>query len=147
MLSFARLVLAVGGTAMLIGGLALAALGLFAGPWLRSLLPPVVIDAQAVGGAAFALGVFFALAGAAQIVAAASIARGGRWVAASAAVIAALLASLLAACAVAAATEAARGGSLWFLAGSLALMAAALSYGGGAWGLARASAQSPGLPS
>jgi len=142
-LAFARLVLAAGGAVMLLSGLLLAALGLFAGAWLRSFLPPLAIDARAVGGAALALGVVLAVAGAAQAAAAVSVVRGGRWVAAAAAVLAGLLTGLLVACAVAAVTQTAGGGSPWFLAASVALVAAAIGYGIGAWGLASASAQPP----
>src|SRR5438876_186936 len=101
-LVFARLVLVVGGTIVLICGLILVALGLVAGAWIRSLLPEVVIDARAVGGAAFALGVFLAVAGAAQLVIAAAVRRAGRWVMAGAAALAGILCRLLVACAVAA---------------------------------------------
>ena len=146
MLAFARLVLAAGGTAMFISGLVLAGLGQFAGAWLRSLLPPLAIDTRAVGGAALALGVFVALAGAAQLAAAVWVARRGRWITAGAAVLASLLAGLLAASAVAAVTQIARGGSGWLLAASVALMAAAIAYGAGTWGLASASAQLPRQP-
>ena len=65
----------------------------------------------------------------------------------SAAVLAGIFASLLVACAVAAATEAARGGSAWFLGGTLALLIAATAYGAAAWGLSRASVRTPGRPS
>ena len=143
MLAFARLVLTAGGMAMLLSGVVLAALGLFAGGWLRSLLPPLAIDTRAVGGAALALGVFVAVVGAAQLAAALSVARAGRWVAAAAAVVSGLLAGLLVACAVAAATQVALGGSAWLLPASAGLMVAAIGYGAGAWGLANASAQPP----
>ena len=143
MLVVARLVLAIGGAATLIGGLLLMALGLSAGAWLRSLLPPVLIDSAAVGGAAFALGVVASLAGAAQLAIATWARRGGRWFTAGAAVLAGLLASVLLACAVAAATETARGGSVWFLAGSLALAIAAIAYAAAALGLGRASMEVP----
>ena len=143
MLVFARLVLAVGGTIVLICGLILAALGLVAGAWIRSLLPEVVIDARAVGGAAFALGVFLAAAGAAQLVIAAALRRAGRWMMAGAAVLAGILGSLLVACAVAAVTEVARGGSPVLLVAALALAVAAVAYGAGTWELGRASADIP----
>jgi len=146
-LGFARLVLSVGGTAALVSGALLIGLGLFAGAWLHALLPPLVIDARAVGGAAFALGIFAAAAGVVQLATAAWVGREGRWVTASAAVLAGIFASLLVACAVAAATEAARGGSAWFLGGTLALLIAATAYGAAAWGLSRASVRTPGRPS
>ena len=146
MLVFARLVLVVGGTIVLICGLILVALGLVAGAWIRSLLPEVVIDARAVGGAAFALGVFLAVAGAAQLVIAAAVRRAGRWVMAGAAVLAGILCSLLVACAVAAVTEVARGGSPVLLVAALVLAVAAVAYGAGTWGLGRASADIPREP-
>lgn len=147
MLALARAVLSAGGALMLLIGIGLAALGAYAGEWLRSHLPTVVVDARAVGGAAFTLGIFLAVAGAAQLVVASSVRRRGRWVRAGAAVFAALVATFLLACAAAAATEAARDGSAWLLAASLALTAAAIAYAAGAWQLARASvlpAQPPG---
>ena len=146
MLVFARLVLLVGGTAVLIAGLMLAALGLVAGAWIRSLLPEVVIDASAVGGAAFALGVFFAASGVVQLMVAAAVRRAGRWLVAGAAVLAGVLASLLLASAVAAVTEVARGGPPSLLVAALALAAAAIAYGAAAWGLGRASADLPREP-
>jgi hypothetical protein len=145
-LSFARLVLVVGGTAMLLSGLVVAALGLFAGAWLRSLLPQVAVDASAVGGAAFALGLTVAAAGASQLTLAASVRRPGRWTTAGAAVLTGLLAALLIACAAAAVTEVARGGTPWLLGASLALTVAAFAYAATAWKLGRASAQLPEEP-
>ena len=144
--ALARMVLLVGGTAMLLTGLALALLGLVAGVWIRSQLPQVVIDASAVGGAAFALGVVVAAAGALQLVIAAALRQASRWLMAGGAVLAALLASLLLACAVAAVTEAVRGGTPWLLAGALALAGAACGYGVGAWQLARESMDLPPEP-
>jgi len=145
-LALARLVLVVGGSAMVVSGLILAALGLVGGAWMRSHLPEVVIDASAVGGAAFALGVFLATAGAVQLVVAVAVRRAGRWLMAGAAVLAGLLASLLIASAVAALTEATRGGSPWWMVASLALAVGAIGYGAGTWGLARASADLPREP-
>jgi hypothetical protein len=145
-LTFARVVLMVGGSAMLVAGLVVAALGLFAGAWLLSLLPQVVVNAPAVGGAAFALGVLVAAAGACQVTLAASVRRSGRWTTAGAAVLTGLLAALLIACAVAAVTEVARGGTPWLLGASLGLTAAAFAYAAGAWKLGRASAQLPEEP-
>jgi hypothetical protein len=145
-LAFARLVLVVGGTTVLICGLILVALGLVAGAWIHSLLPEVVIDAQAVGGATFALGVFLAAAGAAQLAVAAAVRRAGRWVMAGAAVLAGILASLLVASAVAAVTEVGRGGTPWLLAAALALAVASIAYAAVAWQLGRASADIPREP-
>ena len=139
MLVFARVVLVVGGATLLICGLILTALGLVAGAWIRSLLPQVLIDSRAVGGASFALGVFLACAGAVQLAIAAAVGRAGRWVMAGAAVLAGILASLLVACAVAAVTEVARGGTPWLLAAALALAVASIAYGAVAWELGRAS--------
>lgn len=138
--------LLVGGTAMLFAGLAVAVLGLVAGVWIRSHLPQVMIDASAVGGAAFALGVVVAAAGALQLAIAASLRQASRWLMAGAAVLAGLLGSLLLACGVAAVTEVARGGTPWLLGGALALAAAAFGYGAGAWQLARASMDLPPEP-
>jgi hypothetical protein len=139
----ARMVLLVGGTAMLFSGIGVAVLGLAAAGWIRSQLPQVVIDSSAVGGAAFALGVVVATSGALQLVVAASLRLAGRWVMAGAATMTALIASLLLACGVAAATEVARGGtpSLW--AACLGLTVAAIGYGVGAFELARASRDVP----
>ena len=146
MLVFPRTVLLVGGTAVLISGLTLAALGLVAGAWIRSLLPEVVIGPSAVGGAALALGVFLSAAGAVQLAVAAALRRAGRWVMAGAAVLAGILASLLVASAVAAVTEVGRGGTPWLLAAALALAVASMAYGAVAWQLGRASADIPREP-
>jgi hypothetical protein len=142
----ARVVLLVGGMAMLLTGLALALLGLFAGAWIRLQLPQVVISASAVGGAAFTLGMVMAVAGAIQLVIAASLRRASRWLMAGAAVLAGFVASLLLASAVAAATEVARGGTFWLLAASPGLAAAGIGYGVGAWNLGRASGDLPHDP-
>ena len=139
MLGFARLVLMVGGSVTLLAGLVAATLGLLAAAWLRSLLPPVVIDVAAVGGAAFALGLSVATTGAVQLVVAVALRRPGRWVDAAAVAITGLLAGLLIALAAAAMTEAARSGSVWLFIPALALGFAALAYGTSAWGVARAS--------
>jgi hypothetical protein len=136
---FARMVLLVGGTAMLVCGLAVAALGLVAGGWIRSQLPQVVINAAAVGGAAFTLGFVVAAAGGVQVLLALALPRAGRWAMAGAAVLAGVAASVLVALAVAAATELGRGGTRWLLAAVLGLGAAALAYGAGAWEFGRAS--------
>ena len=136
--SVARIVLLVGGTVMVLCGLAVAVLGLVAGGWIRSQLPQVVIDASAVGGATFALGVVVAGTGGMQLVVA-SLHLASRWLMAGAAVLAGLVASLLLASAVAAATEVARGGNPWLLAASIGLGAAGLAYGAGAWQFGRAS--------
>jgi hypothetical protein len=145
-LAFPRLVLVVGGTTVLICGVLLAALGLVAGAWIRSLLPEVVIDARAVGGATFALGVFLAAAGAVQLAVAAAVRRAERWVMAGGAVLAGILGSLLVVCAVAAVTEVGRGGTPWLLAAALALAVASIAYGAVAWQLSRASADIPREP-
>lgn len=140
------MVLLVGGTATLFSGLAVAGLGLVAGDWIRSQLPQVVIDASAVGGAAFTLGVVVAAVGAIQLGIAAALRSASRWLMGGAAILAGLVASLLLGSAVAAATEVARGGTPWLLAASLGLAAAAIGYGLGAWELGRASGDVPRRP-
>jgi hypothetical protein len=57
-------------------GVAALVIGLFFGAWLYSLLPPILIDEQAVGGAATAIGVVLLLTGLLHAGAAVGLARG-----------------------------------------------------------------------
>jgi hypothetical protein len=59
-----------------IAGLVGLGLGLFFAPWLYDQLPPVLIDAAAVGGAATAIGVFLLGLAAAHLAAALGLIRG-----------------------------------------------------------------------
>ena len=59
-----------------VAGLVGIALGLFFAPWLHDLLPPVLIDAAAVGGAATALGALLLGLAAAHLAAAVGLIRG-----------------------------------------------------------------------
>lgn len=58
------------------GGLTAVVVGTWLAPWLYGLLPPVTIDAGAVGGAATASGVALAMIGALHLVAGVLLGRG-----------------------------------------------------------------------
>lgn len=134
---FPGLVLRVGGSCMLVAGIAGVVLGVGARAWLASLLPRVVIDQAAVGGAAVALGSLVGIAGLAQL-ALVMLHRGSPWTAAAAATVSGLLGALGVALSVTLATVVAAGASPWLLAGSGACLAIGLAYGIGAWRLAQA---------
>jgi len=76
---WARAVLAGGGLVAVIAGATGIGLGRGAAGWLYSLLPPVEIDAAAVGGATVALGIGLGLVGALQLLAAARYGRQPAW--------------------------------------------------------------------
>jgi hypothetical protein len=57
-------------------GLAAVAVGLFFAPWLYDQLPPVLIDVDAVGGAATAIGILLLFLAAAHLAAALGVIRG-----------------------------------------------------------------------
>lgn len=133
---FPGLVLSIGGLFMLGAGLGGVVLGLVARAWLASLVPQVVIDQAAVGGAAVALGLLVGVTGLAQV-ALVVLHRGGPWTGAAAATMSGLLAALGLAVAVALATAVSAGGSPWLLAGGGACLAVGLAYGVCAWRLAQ----------
>ena len=134
-----RLVLATGGLLALLVGLSGVLVGWRAAGWLYSLLPPVQIDAAAVGGAAVSLGLAIGVTGVAQLVAAARVGRRSRWEATAIAAFAALIGATLASSAVAAFTAAATAGQPWLVVAGFGLLAAAAAYGFSAWWIARPS--------
>jgi hypothetical protein len=134
-----RLVLAAGGLLALLVGLGGILVGWRAAGWLYSLLPPVQIDAAAVGGAAVSLGLAIGVAGVVQLVAAARVGRRSRWEATAIVTLAALIGATLASSAVAAFTAAATAGQPWLVVAGLGLLAAAAAYGVSAWRVARPS--------
>jgi hypothetical protein len=136
---FPRVVLLAGGLIMLAGGVVGIVLGFSAAAWLFSLLPPVLIDQAAVGGAAVALGVMLAAAGLAQLILAAGLRTRQPWIAATSATVSGLLGVLSFAVAVVLAVETARGGPGILLLAVVGVLVAAVAYGLSAWRLAGAS--------
>lgn len=134
-----RLVLGLGGVVLLVTGLVGIALGATSGPFLRSLLPPVVVDAAAVGGATVALSGLLLLIGAAQLALAAWAGAQRRWTTASAVIVSGLLASAFLAGAVVSVTEAARSGSVVMLGLGACALVVALAYAAASLALARSS--------
>lgn len=71
----AALLLGVISALLVIGGIAGVAVGVLFAEWLHSLLPPVLIDAPAVGGAATASGVVLLMLAGLHVVGAIGLAR------------------------------------------------------------------------
>jgi hypothetical protein len=67
---FAVAWLAAGGLLLEVGGAAAAVVGTWYAPWLHAQLPPLIIDAHAVGGAATASGAALLVLGALHLAAA-----------------------------------------------------------------------------
>lgn len=131
-----RILLVAGGAGCLLAGFAAVAAGMAVPARLLDLLPPVAIDAQAVGGAAVALGVLLAALGAAQVGIGVALRAGRSWRLAAGIVFTALTAALAAAIGVALLTQAAAGGSLLLVPAGLALVGVAAAYLAAAWRLA-----------
>jgi len=107
--------------------------------WLYSLLPLVQIDAAAVGGAAFSLGLAIGVVGVVQLVAAVRVGRRSEWERTATVTLTALIGATLASFGVAAFTAAATAKQPWLVAAGLVLLVAAVAYGASAWRLARPS--------
>src|SRR5574338_289085 len=129
------LLLGLVGLALLAFGALSAAVGLWFSDWLLAQLPPVTIDASAVGGAAFALGVSAAMLGAVHILMALLLARAGNRVAVAGVVLTASMAVLAVAWASAALVSAASGSApvAQMLPAGIGLLVLAVAY---AWATA-----------
>jgi len=126
------LIAASGWSAAGLGGIALGTLG---AEWLYAHLPPVLIDAAALGGGVTAMGVSLLAVGFAHVAVVAGLRRDQRWARSGALLLAATLGIALVALAVAAATSAVTFPSLApaLLAGALVAVIGAGTY---AWALA-----------
>ncbi len=138
----ARALLVVGGGVVFAAGIAGVAVGLLIPDRLEALLPPVAVDAAAIGGASVALGVLLLAAGLVQATVGLLLGRGD-WAHAAGAVILGLLGALLLAVAVAMLTEVGAGAPAWLVAPGLALASLALLYGTAAWRLAGVAPRAP----
>ncbi len=134
-----RVVLATGGMLALLVGISGIIVGWRAAGWLYSLLPLVQIDAAAVGGAAFSLGLAIGVVGVVQLVAAVRVGRRSEWERTATVTLTALIGATLASFGVAAFTAAATANQPWLVAAGLVLLVAAVAYGASAWRLARPS--------
>lgn len=124
-----------------VAGLVGIALGLFFAPWLYDLLPPVLIDAAAVGGAATAIGVVLLGLAAAHLAAALGLIRGIALLHTPAVVLCVAMAVLSVAWAVAALVSAAAGTGI-----PAAMLPAALGLGLVACAYSWAARRLIGLP-
>ncbi len=140
-----RVLLLVGGGIALAAGVAGLVAGATVPDRLLALLPPVAVDAPAIGGATVALGALLAGAGLLQVGTGLLLGRGD-WARAAGIVILGLLAALLLAVGVAVLTEVGAGAPAWLVAPGLALAGAAVVYGIAAWRLAGASHRAPEEP-
>jgi hypothetical protein len=127
---------------MLLAGGAGVVTGIAIPDRLHALLPPVVIDAAAIGGATVALGVAMGVVGLAQLLMGLLLGRGS-WAAAGV-VSLGLLAALFLALGVALLTEVAAGADDWLVAPGACLLVLAGLYGVAAWRLAAVRTAPPG---
>lgn len=121
-----RFLLVVGVLLILVGSFA-AVLAVTDPAGVRAQLPPVAIDAAAVGGALFALGFGSVALGLAHLVVVAGVRRRAGWATTATVVLAATLSMLWLAAAVAALVSAPYGAG--FLLGGIGLGVVALAYG------------------
>jgi hypothetical protein len=119
------------GVAWTVAGVAAATLGLAAASWLVDRLPPLAIDAQAVGGAATAVGVGLLIIGLAHLSVVVGLGGGRRWAPAAGLLLCGTLTAMLVASAAAAVTSAVRApeNGLLLLAVGAGLLASAAVYG------------------
>lgn len=136
-----RLLLIVGGALLLVAGAAGVVAGIAIPDRLHALLPPVVIDVAAIGGATVALGVAIGLVGSAQLLIGLLLGR-GEWTAAGVLSLG-LLAALVLALGVALLTEVAAGAAGWLVAPGACLLVVSGLYGVAAWRLAAARSAPP----
>ncbi len=130
-----RLLLIGGGGVVLSAGIAGVVAGVTIPDRLHALLPAVVVDAAAIGGATVALGALFVGAGVLQLVTGLLLGRGDPTRAAGV-VILAFVGTLLLAIGVALLTEVGAGATAWLLGPGIALAGVAALYGVAAWRLA-----------
>jgi len=135
----ARAILAIGAITWLVGAGIGIGLSRFAVDRLLALLPPLAIDADALGGALTALAIALACIGLAHLVILAGLRRGGRWAHTAGVLLSALLSVVWLALAAAALSSAVRDASRAapLLAGAVGAALAAIGYAVAAVGLAR----------
>ena len=134
----ARLLLLGSGSLLILLGLAGAAVGVLLPDRILALLPPVDVDAAAIGGAIVTLAVASAGAGVALVGLGLWLGR-ARWASAVALVVLGMLAALLTALGVALLTEVAAGSSAWLVVPGGVLLAVAAACATVAWRLARSA--------
>ena len=90
-----RTVLVIGAAFWLLGGIGGIGLAVVGRDWLLSSLPPLAIDADALGGALIAVAMVVVAIGLAHLGVLIGLARGWRWVRSAGALLAAVLAAAL----------------------------------------------------
>ncbi len=138
-----RLLLLLGGSLFVVTGAVGVGAGALLPDRLQALLPPVVVDTAAIGGATVALGLVALAAGLVQVGIGIRLSHGG-WAVAAAAVVLAVLGALLVATSVVLLTEVAAGAPSWLLAPGLALLVVATVYAIGAWRLTERATREAG---
>lgn len=123
-----RLILLVFGVAGTATGVTAAVVGSTASGWIASLLPPVEIDAAAIGGAASTLGYGVLVLGLAQLALAVALRRRARWLVATAAALGGLLCATFLSLAAAAFTSAASADLPWLILVGAGLLVVAAGY-------------------
>ena len=126
----ARLVLVIGAVAFLLAGAGTFALAAVGVEQLLSMLPPLAIDADAVGGALTALALAFVATGTAHLFIVAGLREGRRWAASAGALLAGVLAAAFVGLAAAAISSALRspGYALPLVAGGAVATCVAIGY-------------------
>jgi len=132
---FARILLLAGGGLLVAGGIAGLVAGAAVPDRLYALLPPLVIDAAAVGGATVALSAAILVGGAVELSVGFRLGR-APWAASAALIVLAVTGALLLAIGVALLTEVAAGASAWLAVPGMVLVATAAAHGVAAWRLA-----------
>jgi hypothetical protein len=125
----ASLLLAVAAAVWLLAGVVVIAVGLGGAPWLMAQLPPLSIDAAAVGGAAVAIGIGLVGIAVFHVAVAMGVRAMRRWAVSSGVLLSATMAVGLVAVALAAGTTLARGSPAPWLLGAAAGTAVAGAAG------------------
>lgn len=89
------MVFVIGAAAWLLVGTGIMGVAVLGTEWLLARLPPLAIDADALGGALTAMAVGMLALGAAHIVLVIGLARGARWARSAGALVASVLAAVL----------------------------------------------------
>ncbi|MGH2379758.1 MAG: hypothetical protein ACRDG7_00845 [Candidatus Limnocylindria bacterium] len=103
-----RTVFVIGAVAWLLVGIGMMGVAVLGSEWLLARLPPLAIDADALGGALTAMAVAMLTVGATHIVLLIGLARGSRWARSAGALVASVLAAILLGLAAAATSSALR---------------------------------------
>jgi len=89
------MVFVIGAAAWLLVGIGVMGVAVLGREWLLARLPPLAIDADALGGALTAMAVAMLMVGATHIVLLIGLARGARWARSAGALVASALAAVL----------------------------------------------------